>query len=318
LELVILGPIDKLDIRIPTGTKLARQLEYALPSLNGIALGRSLSGTKYYHHVENLEQYGMSSILYFGHRRSGNHKLEITCAGELALSEIGSEIAAVFDIEPMQTEIMRIDAAVDVWGYPVDWFRHNAGLTRKRHSSEYGRFVAERRQVETLYFGRRPNIFRIYNKTEERWNKYRRLITKQNTGDPIPTFEELYGHRRDEILTRVERQYGAGRVPKLIGTLRGLKENAANINPFEPLRFLPLTVSEESVNELTGDAFIKGQGVLRLIERLGYHEAKRVMNKKTCRNANRLFTQLKNSDRTCTPPDLYAIYRDAINRQLSA
>jgi hypothetical protein len=99
-----------------------------------------------------------------------------------------------------------------------------------------------------------------------------------------------------------------------------LQEHAVGINPFEPLRFLAITISEQTVEELTGDAFIKGQGVLRLIERHGYHEAKRVMDKKTCRNTDRLLNELKgllSSDGKCVPP-LYEIYRDGMYRQLKA
>lgn len=275
--------------------------------------------TKYYGRVEDLRRCGLSSILYFDCRWSGNHKLEIVGTGMMTLPEIASEINNVFDVDPRSAEIMRIDLAVDVQGYPVDWFRRRARVSHKRYSSEYARFVSEHAQVETLYFGKRPNIFRIYDKTEEQRVDYRRLNGKRNGEEPVPTFEERYGHPENEILTRVERQYGGGRVPKQIATLKKLQKNALSFNPFESLQFLPSTISEESVNQLNGEAFVKGQGVLRLTERFGYQGARRLLDQKTCRNTGRLLAQISNSislDPACVAPDLYELFRKGICKQL--
>jgi hypothetical protein len=74
-----------------------------------------------------------------------------------------------------------------------------------------------------LYFGKRPNIFRIYDKTEEQRVEYRRANRKRDAEKQMLTFEERYGHSETEILTRVKRQYGGGRVPKQIATLGRLQ-----------------------------------------------------------------------------------------------
>jgi len=202
----------------------------------------------------------------------------------------------------------------------VRYFRQTARVRQKQHSSEYGRFVEEHKRIETLYFGARPNTLRIYDKTEERHLQYRRLRSAWNRTDPVPTFEQLYGQRDDAILTRVERQYGK-RVPRPIGTLGKIKENAARFNPFEALQFRPFAISDQWVDRLTGDDFIKTYGVISLINEYGFHEAKRLLDKKTCRNSARIFRQLENSlGSVCltTVPDLYGMYKDAVTRQLTA
>jgi hypothetical protein len=309
------GPVDKLDIRIPKGTMFSKELGRELRHSSGDLI----RCTKYYGRVEDLRRYGLSSILYFDCRWSGNHKLEIVGTGMMTLPEIASEINNVFDVDPRSAEIMRIDLAVDVQGYPVEWFQRRARVSHKRYTSEYGRFVSEHAQVQTLYFGKRPNIFRIYDKTEEQRVDYRRLIRKAKTEEPIPTFQARYGHPENEILTRVERQYGGGRVPKQIATLEKLQENALCFNPFESLQFLPSTISEESVNQLNGEAFVKGQGFLRLMERFGYQGARRLLDQKTCRNTGRLLAQISNSislDPACVAPDLYELFREGICKQL--
>jgi hypothetical protein len=316
LETVMAAPVDKLDIRIPKGTMFSKELDRELRHSDGAFI----RCTKHYARVEDLRHFGRSSILYSGQRWNGNYKLEIVGTGMMTLPEIASEISNVFDVDPRSAEIMRVDLAVDVQGYPVDWFRRCARVSHKRYSSEYTRFVSEHAQVETLYFGKRPNIFRVYDKTEEQGVDYRRLIRKARAGEPIPTFQARYGHPENEILTRVERQYGGGRVPKQIATLEKLQENALCFNPFESLQFLPGSICEESVNQLNGDAFIKGHGFLRLVERHGYTEARRLLDQKTCRNTTRLLAAIGNCmspDSTCAPPDLHGLFREAIGKQLA-
>lgn len=318
-KLVISGPIDKLEIRIPGGTKLAGGLKQEWDFSNNHVGRKSFCGTKYYCYVVNLAQYGMDSILHFCQRRDGNHKLQITDTGMKTLPQIFSEITKAFEVDPMSLEIMRIDLAVDVRGYRVEFFRRRVRVSHKRFSSEYGRFMLERTNVETLYFGKRPNVVRIYDKTAERRAEYQRLVRKAK--NPLPTFQARYGHLESEILTRVERQYGGGRIPKQIATLRSLQENILRLNPFGSLQFLPGTISEESVNQLSGDAFIKGQGLLRLVERHGFSGMRRLLDKKTGRNTRRLLAQISNSislDAACAPPDLNVLFLAGISEQLAS
>ncbi len=317
------GPIDKLDVRIPRGTNLVRILDRELrPSnANRSSLGTAFHGTKYYSRVADLRRYSLRSILFFDQKDSGNHKLEIVGTGTMHLSDIMFEVKRVFEFDPMEAEIMRIDFAVDVSGYTVEWFRQNARVARKRYTSEFNRSVSERKRVETLYFGQRPNLFRVYDKTEERRVEYERLHSRWNGRDPIPTFKERYGQREDDIVTRIERQYGRARVPKAIRTLGQLQNNAAHFDPYGPFQFLPNTISDEWVNELSGDKFLKGHGWLRLREQYGAHQAKRLLDKKSCRNTNRLLAELTMSmsaDRASKPPDLLAIFKEAIIQQVSA
>ena len=64
--------------------------------------------------------------------------------------------------------------------------------------------------VETVYFGKRPNCYRIYDKIAEFRYQFARL--KPDEGLEKPPFEELYGYpETGVILTRVERQIGGGR-----------------------------------------------------------------------------------------------------------
>jgi hypothetical protein len=151
---------------------------------------------------------------------------------------------------------------------------------------------------------------------------YERLKRHWTCGKEMPTFEEFSGHPENvATVTRVERQYGSDRIPASISTLGKLRTNAADLNPFEPLQFLTVMISDESVNTLHGEQFLKGQAVLRLLEKHGYQEARKLLQRKTSRNTLRLLDQIKNAlENTIaiTPPDLDTIYRNAVMAQLTS
>jgi len=324
------GAIDKLDIRIRAGTRFVKMLERELLTsslthphgssryFGAVSTPNSMRPKKHYFYACDLRIYGVNAILYFRNRRSGEHKLEIISTGTMAFSQILSEIGNVFEVNPLKLEIMRIDLAVDMPHYSVEWFRHNVRVAQKRYTSEFDLAVSERKQCETLYFGQRPNLLRIYDKTAERRVRYKQLVRKWKSDNPVPSFQERYGHPDDAIITRVERQYGGGRVPKAIGTMGQLQTNGVNLNPYECLQFLPIAVSDESINQLSGDAYIKGQGLLRLLEREGYHGAKRLLYLKTCRNTHRVLERLWSAmpSNDVSEPDLFFNYQRAIKEQL--
>jgi len=311
-----LGTIDKLDLRVPKTTSFTEQLEQFLN--NGIR-EEAHSGTRYYRFAANLTRCGLPSKLYFRHRRNGNHKLEIARTAGMTLHGIISAIGKLFLIDPWLLEIMRIDFAVDVPDYTVEWFRRRARVIHKRSSAEHGQFSFERTTIQTLYFGKRPHLFRIYDKAEQERSQHRHSCKRNRNELGHSVFEQKYGYSPDTVLTRVERQYGAGRVPKEIGTLAKLQQNVLTLNPFERLRFLPSTISENSANQLTGDAFLKTHGFLRLLELHGNAEATRILDHKTSRNTQRLLRQLHCmlADPQYEPPDLVRLFREAVQQQLS-
>ena len=80
-----------------------------------------------------------------------------------------------------------------------------------------------RRGVETIYFGKRPNVIRVYNKVAERQYQYSRMLARAKRNNipvtELQTFEQIYGHSPTGcVLTRVERQIAGGRIPEQIGT----------------------------------------------------------------------------------------------------
>jgi hypothetical protein len=64
--------------------------------------------------------------------------------------------------------------------------------------------------------------------------QFRRMLRKCSTdADPLD-FEKEFGFSPDSILTRVERQFGRGRIPEVISTF-GRLCRAPQFNPFDVL-----------------------------------------------------------------------------------
>ena len=149
-------------------------------------------------------------------QKSADHKIEVLDVGTKKRTEILREISSIFDTDPTALSVMRVDLTADVEEVPLSWFREavrvshkrwRAGITGERFFGEMGN-----RNIQTLYYGRRPNLFRIYDKMAEHRAAYQSLTRSLKNQQP-PPFEDLYGRRSDgPALTRVERQIG-GWVP---------------------------------------------------------------------------------------------------------
>ena len=237
--------LDKLEVRIPRAAQFTALFGpmYA-ESRSGEKRNDRFHETRHYTAVGDLGPFGCDAILHLHnkHGNAGNHKLELLETGRHGFSTLGCLIECIFEVDAMKVDVMRADMAVDLKGVPVAFFQDAVRAAYKRTTKdiEHADRVIRigRTGVETITFGARPNLFRIYNKAAEREHQYQ-LLERRAKRDRhlVPTYEELYGHRREILLTRVERQYGGGRIPEEICTVGALYKNAASVDPFAPLQF---------------------------------------------------------------------------------
>src|SRR5580704_9021821 len=310
------GAIDKLDLRIPKAARLSEQLAFILSQ----DLGSMAFGTRLYQRRVELSHLGWALNLNLDNKKDGHHKLELLAVGKLKLTEIVQGIREVFEVDPLALEIMRVDAKVDTTDYSVTWFYENARVWQKRYSEEYGHFHAEHKTFESLYLGKRPSVFRIYDRLGYLRTTYLKLERALTNSQRAQTFEEFSGYGRDlATLTRVERQFGSDDIPASIETLCKLRTNAFELSPFKPMQFLARVISDESIDCLDGTQFLKAQALQRLLEKHGYQGARKILERKTSRNAMRLLDRIMNGMDTTfanTVPDLDAIYRDKVREQM--
>lgn len=246
MKLELLGGIDFLEVKAPG--PFTDNVYDALWSAKKTG-GQKQQG---YELMVDLEPYGILAMLHYGNIFTQQHKLQVKAVGEKGLSEIVDIIGCVFHGDLAEVTVMRLDAKVDV-DYPVQYFKEHARVPYKRNTGEWGCLKHKEsnlKRVETLEIGKRPNLWRFYDKLAERHHDYKVYCNRmKKQGKEPETFENKYGHPKSGfVLTRVERQFGGGRVPELVGTIEKLIANAEQFKPFEGIEFLK-AVKKAAISE---------------------------------------------------------------------
>jgi hypothetical protein len=145
-----------------------------------------------------------------------------------------------------------------------------------------------RRKIETLYFGKRPNCIRIYDKIAEWRHQYDQILRKSSDAEELPTFEEKYRYPSDFVLTRVERQIAGGRVPRQIdrlGKLRRIEE----FNPFEQFELSGGSAPEPDIGDYDFIEYCAGIGLRSMANDMGMHRLRSFVNLRSRGNASRIW-----------------------------
>ena len=281
--------------------------------------------SRYYLAVGDLRPFGYDSILH-AHcvHGDGNFKLELIDTGKSSLANLVREIERVFEVDGRRMEVSRLDLAADIRDVPVSWFMDHLRAKHKRWAADFGNVDYSRmgmNSVETLYLGKRPNFYRIYDKIAEFRYQYARL---RPDGDlPKPSFEELYGYpEAGVILTRVERQIGGGRLPATIGTV-GKLASLPDFYPFDQLEILAGASEIPNADHYELSAYLQGVGLKAMVAKLGgIQRTIRWINRHSPGNAARLLKRyaafLPASAYPVTVERIHQAYRESVQRQMAA
>jgi hypothetical protein len=166
--------MDTLHVRLPADAPFRPQFGalYAEIARQEKICWRS---TPQYEYVTDLRPFGHPAILHMVNKvtKDNAHKLELTDAGAMSLDRIKHEIEQVFDVNPDRLDLMRLDVCANVEGTPVEWFHDRTRVLYKQWTAKIGFFEEMgKRQLQTIYFGKRPNCLRIYDKTAELRARY--------------------------------------------------------------------------------------------------------------------------------------------------
>jgi hypothetical protein len=178
--------------------------------------------------------------------------------------------------------------------------------------------------METISTGRRPNIIRIYDKVAESKMQFRRMAKKSSKdADPLE-FEKEFGLREDATLTRVERQFGGGRIPEMVSTF-GKLTHAPDFNPFDALEITGDTGAQlPTVDECDGvGEYLIGIQLNQMVLAQGAQSVKRWLNKKSNGNGARMLKRYHrflpgSDDQSITVQRLIDVYRCSVIDQLAA
>ncbi|HWR35889.1 MAG TPA: hypothetical protein VN622_08490 [Clostridia bacterium] len=320
--------IDKLDVRIPSDAPFHPEFNRLYSDLRYEPDKDPFRRTKHYELVGDLREYGHDAILHMSCKwgKRGDHKLELVDTGVMSFSRLVNEIESVFQIDGKGTEVMRLDLAADVKDVPVSWFQSRIKAQHKRYLANFGsaKFVEMGKGgIQTLYFGKRPNLFRIYDKHAEYLEQYKALLRRLKSDAQIPTFEEFCGlPENGVVLTRVERQIGGGRIPEELATVGKLK-NLENFEPFRNLRFVMGGAGEPSEDDYPFETFCTGMYLREKAEKEGMQATHRFISKASKRNTSWALEKYKDflppehETVTANTHHLNELFRQSVTRQLS-
>ena len=319
--------IDKVEVRVPRHTPYTGAFTSLVRDVTGIR-DDPFHQSKHYLKVGDLRRFGFPTIFHgFCVHGAGDHKLELIDAGKMSLALMGHEIERIFETDSRGLDVMRIDLAADVEDVPVSWFLEHVRARYKRWVSDIGPLAIEVSRmgnggIQTLYLGKRPNCYRIYDKIAEMLHEYRRL-NRGKGSENFPTFQEAYGYPESGCtLTRVERQIAAGRVPEQIGTFGRLRKELPSFNPFDKLEFAVASPRAlPPVEDYGVEAYLAGMGLKARIKEDGMHRTMHWLNRFGSRHGARLmrkYAEFLPANEGLDEMDLLEIYRDSVSRQIAA
>lgn len=380
--------------------------------------------TFYYGQVVDLRTIAdIDAVLHLNAKKTGTHKIQILEAGRKCAGQIADTISQVVTDHPDLLAVSRVDTCADlVDGPKVCWMAQTVRARSAQWQAEFG--LAElrdgdgrkvswsemgKREVQTMYIGKRPNCFRVYDKLAERraaWRRQKRRHEKAAAGIvldksleaapddnaaklaifwagkqekfrpkekreardaclkrlicsgryyiPFPDFDtwfaaqcvgplthlvqmRLPGQEEPEqldlipqlpaVVTRVERQMAAGRVPESLDTFEKLfSVGALDFNPFERLEFSSFNVeSQIDMSDFSPVQFAAGLQFKHWLETgMSYQQLYAYWN--TRRNAKAIakvfapFVAAANPAKvvSITSSELYECYRSSVSRQMAA
>lgn len=325
--------IDKVDLRVPEYEPYTGKFSALYREIRNDPKG-PFRPSQHYLASADLRKYGYPVILHTHctRNKNGGHKLELLDTGGMTYSQMRDEIQRIFDTPPGPLNVMRVDLAVDVEGIPVSWFEKNIAVKYKRWTAGIGTSDPElqrskmgKGEIETCYWGKRPNVIRAYNKISELKGQHallkRRFKREHRNLNGFPTFEDSFGYSEAGfLLTRVERQIG-GRIPECLSTFELLR-GAAAFDPFSRLVFLDLGNAEPSPDDFDFSTYATGMFVRNLVDEQGIHRAKQFINRHSKRNAKRILRKyrpfLVDEESLLGPEKLLEHYQESVSKQLAA
>ncbi len=322
--------IDKIELRLPSSVTFRSEIRTLIRQMNYSTGKGFMRPSRFYVGVGDLRPFGIDALLHYHCKKGaqGNHKVEMLDTGKKPYSAWVAQLDAITDVPLDDQRIMRVDFCADIEGVPVSWFHPRTRILYKQLSHKIGSLKSEiisKAGIETISAGRRPNVFRIYDKVAESKVQFRRMVKRcSNDADPLD-FEKEFGFSPESILTRVERQYGGGRIPEEISTFGKLCCAAPQFNPFDVLEItgntganLPEPEECDSVTE-----YMAGKEFNRMVSEVGLQTTRRWLNKHTRGNGARTLKRFhrflpgSNAD-SMTVKRIFDTYRTSVTRQLSA
>jgi hypothetical protein len=252
-------------------------------------------------------------------KKDPTHKIEIYDTADKSGGEMLGILNQVFDIPTTEMEVTRLDTCVDVIGTSVDWFRRHAVVKGKQTNRVFSKLKPGADEIlvtqiwkalaETWCAGVKPNQLRFYDKTAER----KRQLSYENRkraekGENPLEFEERFGYNPELVVTRIERQYGGGRV-----TTVPMLPRLVSAQPFHKMQISPNGAADLTLQAAGSLAeYLQFFAARRIVEEKGRQFFEDMVKAKCPTNKNRVLDRLMAA--IATEDDEPPVTVDQLNR----
>jgi hypothetical protein len=324
--------MDKLELRLPRMTQFqANPREFILASRHFEKSTRTMRSGRY-EWVTDLRPTGIDGLLHYSLKRQendpheGEHKLELLDTGFKSFASIRAQIEATIEEPIDDLEVMRIDLCSDVQNIPVDWFFDRLRVRFKRVCYEMGLLKYQRvgkAGIQTITAGKRPNLVRAYDKIAEYKDQLRKLNRRRSFDADKLTLEDVFGVSEADTITRIERQFGGGRIPSQIDCF-GKLTNLPDFNPFTNVEVANGSgAGIPTIPECGLDAWLTGTRLRELREEMGAQQFNRWLNYNANGNGARYRKKYSpflepEFDGHFTAKTLFEVYCSSMEKQLAA
>jgi hypothetical protein len=275
--------LDKVEVRVSGHAMPQPELQYFIRQLPYAGFDGAIRKARHYTGIIDARMaLGIDAMVHFHYRRNKpkDHKIEIIESGHKTVGDLRGIIKSLFDIDPDECPLMRVDFAADMPGLPIQYAQSSLRVRYKRSSDERGEMDYETiggRILEYFRYGKSPNCIRAYDKDRECQTRYPEFLKRASRDAEPPTFEECFGFPRGSIMTRIERQAGGGRLPIELRKFSDL-QNAAEYDPFSSIEIVPSVFPIPDVRKCGEAELVKILGVHTLVQRLGLQNARAMLN----------------------------------------
>lgn len=132
--------IDKLDVKVPYSANFRPDFRFVPEEVRYSGFSSRIRPSRHYQAVIDLRPFGLDAVLHAYFRRKGrpNHKLELIDTGEKSLDRMAQIISGVFEIDPENLGLMRVDFAADLVDVPVAHAYEALRVKMKRSADAIG------------------------------------------------------------------------------------------------------------------------------------------------------------------------------------
>ena len=191
VEFCVRRMYDTLEIPLLPGapfTTRIRSLKIAVENVRDPLTSEvPFKSNMYYSQVVDLRVAAdIDAMLHLNARKTGTHKIQLIEAGKKCYGEISQTVSQIIEEHPDLQSVARVDAFADIADGPeVKWMVQSLRAKWAQWQAEFGTVQFEdalgkkmnwsdmgRAEVKTMYMGKRPNCFRVYDKLNERFRAW--------------------------------------------------------------------------------------------------------------------------------------------------